>query len=366
MRRRLAYLSTSAVLSLIAHPAIAQSSVTLYGVVDIGIEYLTHVPSNGRSSNVARMSAGNLSTSRWGLRGSEDLGQGVKAIFVLENGFDADTGATNQGGRMFGRQAFVGLQNKFGTFSAGRHQTVLYDFSGAYDPMGIATRYSILSHDKWLSSRADNSLKVAGQLGGFYYGLLYSSGYDSTAGGEIAGNYKAGRNWTVATGYDAGSLSARVVYDEVRGSTAATSNNRERRAALGASYSFGSVQMLAGYRWYYGDFATSSLRTNLYWLGASYQVTPAVTLAGAAYYTDVRGTNADPYSFVLQAKYALSKRTDLYAVTAYALNRNGSAIGLGGFGPSLNRNATTLTAASEQVIGGQNQFAAIMGVRHKF
>ncbi len=129
----------------------------------------------------------------------------------------------------------------------------------------------------------------------------------------------------------------------MRGSTVATDDNRERRATLGASYDFGRARAFAGYRWYYGDFASSSLRTNLYWIGANYQVTPAITLTGAAYYTDVRNSGGDLYSFVLSGTYAFSKRTDLYTIVAYAQNRDGSAMGLSGFGPSLNRSASTLT-----------------------
>jgi len=89
-------------------------------------------------------------------------------------------------------------------------------------------------------------------------------------------------------------------------------------------------------------------------------------VTGAAYYTDVRNSSGDPYSFVLSGTYAFSKRTDVYAIAAYAQNRNGSSMGLSGFGPSLNGSATTLTATSEQVGAGQNQFGAIIGVRHRF
>ncbi|MFX7140466.1 porin, partial [Acinetobacter baumannii] len=70
--------------------AYAQSSVTLYGVADVGIEYLSNVPSPSGGSNLVRMSSGNMSTSRWGLRGTEDLGGGLKALFELESGFTLD------------------------------------------------------------------------------------------------------------------------------------------------------------------------------------------------------------------------------------------------------------------------------------
>lgn len=169
-----------------------------------------------------------------------------------------------------------------------------------------------------------------------------------------------------AVGYATGSFAKRVVYDEVRGSTVATADNIERHASLGVTYDWGRSHLFAGYRWYHGDFSTSALRTNLYWLGANYRITPALTLTGAAYYTDVRNSGRDPYSFVLSGTYAFSKRTDLYAILGFAKNRDGSSMGLSGFGPSLNANATTLTATSEQVGVGQNQFGGIIGIRHRF
>src|SRR5437868_2971195 len=103
-----------ALAALCAVPALASAqSVTLYGLVDTGIEFLNHAGAGGNT--VARMP--NLSgtvPSRWGLRGTEDLGGGLKANFVLESGFGADSGSSNQGGRLFGRQAWVGLGNQWG------------------------------------------------------------------------------------------------------------------------------------------------------------------------------------------------------------------------------------------------------------
>jgi predicted porin len=261
---------------------------------------------------------------------------------------------------------YVGLQNRFGTLSLGRHQTLLYDLSTAFDPMAISTRYSVLMHDKWMSSRSDNSVKFTGVAGGVYYGLLYSTGYDSSQGGEIPGAYKAGKEMSAALGYAAGPFAVRTLYDELRGSTVATQGNAERRAAVAGSYSVGSAKILAGYRYYAGTYATSTLHTNLYWAGAQFQATPTISITGTAYYTDVRRSSGDPYSFVLVGSYAFSKRTDIYAVAGYARNRDGSAMGLAGFGPSLNPNATTLINTSEQVISGESQFGGVIGVRHRF
>lgn len=350
-------------------PAVAQAqgSITLYGVVDDGIEYINHLPkSEGGGNPIVRISAGNQSTSRWGIRGREELGNKLAAVFQFEDGFDADTGVINQGGRLFGRQAYVGLTSYLGTLSFGRHQNLLYDFSTPFDPLGVSTRYSLLSHDRWMSSRSDNSVKFYGQSGSIYYGLLYSTGYDYKSGGEVPGASKAGREMSGAIGYSAGPFTARIVYDELRGSTVALDKNVERRAAIGGTYSVGSGRIYAGYRWYYGNFQTSELRTNLYWLGLQYQIAANFSVTGAAYYTDVQNTSADPFSFVLRTSYELSKRTDVYTALGYVWNRHGSSLGLGGFGPSISHAPNTLASTSEQTVEGQSQLGAVVGIRHRF
>ncbi|MGN4074153.1 porin, partial [Burkholderia gladioli] len=107
-----------AVTAAAASPALAQSSVTLYGVIDEGLNYTNNI---GGKGGAVELTSGYAQGSRWGLRGTEDLGGGLAAIFTLENGFDASSGKAQEGGRMFGRQAYVGLQDKrYGTVTLGR------------------------------------------------------------------------------------------------------------------------------------------------------------------------------------------------------------------------------------------------------
>ena len=94
----------------------AQSSVTLYGIIDEGVNY----NSNANGNRLYNLSSGVFQGSRWGLRGKEDLGGGLGAIFVLENGFDVNTGRLGQGGLLFGRQAYVGISSPYGTVTFGR------------------------------------------------------------------------------------------------------------------------------------------------------------------------------------------------------------------------------------------------------
>ncbi|MGE8449215.1 MAG: porin, partial [Pseudomonadales bacterium] len=100
----------------------AQSSVTLYGVADAGVEFLNHVPNAaGQANSLVRMTSGNTAGSRWGLRGVEDLGNGLKGVFVLEGGMALDSGMAVQGGRLFGRKAYVGIDSsRFGQITLGR------------------------------------------------------------------------------------------------------------------------------------------------------------------------------------------------------------------------------------------------------
>src|SRR5580658_8842220 len=105
-----------AVSAAFAAPVFAQSSVTLYGVIDEGINYTSNVGGNREFEMVSGYAQG----SRWGLKGSEDLGGGLKAVFQLENGFNANSGTLAEGGRLFGRQAYVGLSDdKYGTITIG-------------------------------------------------------------------------------------------------------------------------------------------------------------------------------------------------------------------------------------------------------
>ncbi|HEY4804718.1 MAG TPA: porin [Paraburkholderia sp.] len=103
----------------------AQSSVALYGILDTGIEYVTHANRDG--DRLVRMPGitGEM-PSRWGLRGTEQLGGGLSTVFVLESGFNVRGGDSGQGGRLFGRQAWVGLQGPFGTLSFGRQYTMTF------------------------------------------------------------------------------------------------------------------------------------------------------------------------------------------------------------------------------------------------
>lgn len=383
-------LFAAAVAALAASGAYAQSSVTLYGVADVGVEWANKVAgADGQGHSRIAMQSGNLSGSRWGMRGVEDLGGGLKGIFNLESGFSLDTGTSGQSGRLFGRNAYVGLQGQWGQLTLGRQQNLLYDFGLLYDPMAIASRYSLTSQDAYLSGRADNAVKYIGTFGGLSVSALYAFNRD---GQEVAGVNKLGREWSLGANYAAGPFGVGVVYDQSNGTTSssalatqnAAADMKEQRATIAGTYAFGPAKLFAGYRWYHANYPTvanigaGNLRSNLYWVGAGYQVTPALSLTGAAYYQQFKNAIAvnsagtaistgNPWLFVVSADYALSKRTDAYFNVAYAKNSSGSGLGVGG----LNAFATSTTLGSgsdtfSSVNGTNNQIGAVVGIRHKF
>lgn len=370
-------LFAAAVAALAAGGAYAQSSVTLYGVVDAGLTYANKVPNgNGGGSSRVGLDSGGLSGSRWGLRGVEDLGGGLKGIFNLESGFTIDDGKSAQGGRLFGRNAYVGLQGQWGQLTLGRQQNLLYDFSLIYDPMAIASRYGLANQDAFFSGRADNAVKYIGTFGGLSVSALYSFNRD---GNEQPGLPKLGREWSLGANYAGGPFSVGAVYDQSNQTTIATADNKEQRATIAGTYAFGPAKLYAGYRWYHANFATvagnGNLRSNLYWLGAGYQATPALTLTGTAYYQQFKNSNAgNPWLFVVGTDYALSKRTDAYFNLAYAKNSSGSGLGVLNLNTTNSYAGTTLGSTnfgnqnvySSPAAGNANQFGATVGIRHKF
>ncbi|WP_354683062.1 porin [Cupriavidus necator] len=356
---------TGALLAFAAQMAAAQSSVTLYGVADIGFEYLTHANANG--NGLSRMTSGNVSGSRWGLRGVEDLGSGNKAIYAVESGFELDTGVSAQGGRLFGRQAFVGLQNQWGSLTLGRQNNVFYDILINYDPMVIAARYSSLMMDPTFAGRYDNTAKYTGKFGpvsaialySFARGTSISGASGTTFGTEVPGDAKSDRAFSGGLEYAGGAFGATVIYDQqqgTRGISGQNSNQRDRRAAVAGNVKFGNSTILAGYRWFNGDIGVAAgapgRRNDIYWLGYRLQATPALGLTLAGYYFDDKRSDADPWSAVLSGNYVLSKRTDAFLTVGYVKNRNNSNLGLNGFGSTIGP--------------GQNQTGVTLSVRHKF
>ncbi|MFM0436579.1 porin [Paraburkholderia strydomiana] len=357
--------------SLTCGAAHAQSSVTLYGIADVGVEHINNTSAGGAQT---REVSGNLSGSRWGLKGAEDLGGGMKAIFQLESGFNINDGTTAQSTRglganaatttrLFGRQAWVGLSYKGQQLTFGRQNSLLYEQAVAFDPMGASSRYSVLSLDYAMAGRIDNSAKYTGVFGPLTAQAMYSTRYDTGYGAEVPGAEITGRFFSGAVTYAQGPFAASVSYEQRNSNTVATNTGTERRATAAASYVIGPVKGFAGYRYLRASNAflpvnpivvangSQASAANLYWAGAQYNVTPAFIITATGYYQDVHSTGADPWLAVLCADYFLSKRTDLYATAGFAHNKDKSTLGVNGYGT---------------VAPGYNQTGITIGMRQKF
>lgn len=163
-----------ALLSLMQASGLAhsQSSVTLYGVIDTGIEYYNHAAGGGSFAGVPVLT-GEM-PSLWGLTGSEDLGGGNKAFFNLENGFAPGTGGLNYGGRLFGRLANVGLQSSYGSLTLGRQANMTTYALLSTDIIGPSI-HSLYVFDSYLANaRSDNAVGYLGKFAGVTVGGTYS------------------------------------------------------------------------------------------------------------------------------------------------------------------------------------------------
>ncbi|WP_028200678.1 porin, partial [Paraburkholderia fungorum] len=179
----------------------AQSSVTLYGTLDTGIDYISNQKTATGGKSNWMMESGNVSTDRWGLRGNEDLGGGLSAVFDLENGFNIDSGKFSNGGDEFGRQAWVGIASKqWGTVTMGRQYDFLVDFVAPLSATGSGFGGNIADHpfdnDNLNNDlRMNNALKFrSATYDGFTVGGAYA--FSNAAGGFSNNNaYSLGAQW---------------------------------------------------------------------------------------------------------------------------------------------------------------------------
>jgi predicted porin len=333
-----------AALSVTAH---AQNNVQLYGIVDAGVEYVDEVRTGAVGSatdSIVRVQSGSAQSSRFGLRAREDLGGGLSAVFALESGIAIDTGTLSQGGRLFGRHAYVALNHKtLGELQLGRQTTTVYDFGVLYDPL-TATRYSSVVFDAAYVGRADNAVKYVGKFGGLSLGTQYSAGYDSliAGGSEVPGASRVGREMGAHASHALGPVQFGVVYDRQNGTSVAAQHDTIERVAAGGSYSFAQARLRA-------ETPATRRDTTLYWIGAQYASGGPVILSASLYFNDPDGSANRSRMLALMGSYALSKRTDLYSQVAFMENQDAAMFGMGG-----------------AVNPGDHQGGVIVGIRHRF
>lgn len=369
-------LALASVLALSAGAVQAQSSVTLYGLVDTGIERLSNVGASGDHLYRMPTLAGSFA-SRWGLRGAEDLGAGLKAVFTLESGFGADSGVFQQGNRLFGRQAYVGLSGDWGTLSFGRQYSMLLWASLPTD-FFIAQIYTEGAFDVYLAApRIDNSISYLGKFRGFQFGATYSLGHDSPSPatsancpGERAGDFKECGEYSAMVRYDTTAWGVGAWLDTRNGrngafdtptATADRSGDIDRHWEVNGYYVLGPAKFTVAWQDRQNELASGNLPVDsrMWRVGAAYTLTPAIIFE--AQYIDYQAQNGpnadnDAKDLILRATYGFSKRTFVYTTASKIINHAKA-----NFSPSV---ATTGTSAGPAA--GNSQTGVMIGLRHSF
>lgn len=342
-------------IACVASAATAQTSVNLYGLLDASVESV-----RAGNANVSRVSSSNLATSRFGMKGVEDLGGGLSATFVLESAVNADTGANGDTARFFDRAAWLGLSGGFGEIRLGRQDSSIGLLAGnssilgaqAYDDFKIAKTYA---GDKY--RRVDNAITYV--LPKLVDGLSAQVQYSTTAGAkdvattvggvgaEKAGD-KTGRLYGLNAQYTSGAFGAGLGYLVA---DVSNTGDKDKASLAYVSYDFGAAKTTAYYNRSAGHLGLSGARY-LYGLRLDVPLASAFALQASLSRASEWKYRSDADATIMSLKgvYSLSKRTSLYALVTTVSNDDQSEIAVGG-----------LTG-----VAGERSTGMAIGVSHKF
>ncbi|TKC82944.1 porin [Trinickia terrae] len=376
--------------SLGAASAHAQSSVTLYGVVDDAIAYAN----NQKGASNVYLAQGNLYASKFGFRGTEDLGGGTSAIFDLQAGFNANTGAASAAGLIFNRQSYVGLQNQtYGTVTMGRQYTPYLLFVGPlassswttgatgahpgdYDGLDTTIRINnsvTYTSPTYYGLSASAMYAFSGIAGSPGKGQTYSGALRYASGPvSLAAGYLRIDNTGLTSGFDANATGSFAVspvnqgYQSARAlqNVAAAGNYTLGNLTLGLNYT--NVEYLAGGKSLFANTAVF----NTYGAIAAYRFTPALDIAGAFAYTLAAKSNgissaARYQQYSLRESYHLSKRTTLYALQAFQ-HASGQTLGAKGAGNIVDAVAVVGDSQNSTPSSTNKQFVGMAGITVTF
>ncbi|SAK96519.1 exported outer membrane porin [Caballeronia pedi] len=362
--------------ALLAFSAVAQaqSSVTLYGRLDAGLEYMNGVPAGSGTSHRFRAESGDWGTSLWGLKGAEDLGGGNRAVFQLEGSFNTMTGQGPANNGLFNRWATVGISNnQFGTMLLGRELFIsngIWDF----DPFGQSnwSSASLVRGRNWPQSSNNISYQSPKVAGFDFYGqYALSNATNWNGNGTTAQGREAGAQLT----YTAPLFQVRGIYDEIRnpsngslggsysdGGNGAYAYSREYTAMLNVF--LGQFKLQGGYQAIRSAGMTGQLPgqpTTLdhEWGGVTWQATPAAALIGAVYHVNGNNGAGNATIYTVGGSYNLSRRTLLDIQVATVQNSKTANYG-------LNANNFGSAASTDNPLVGHSQTGVYAGIQHSF
>lgn len=345
------------------------SSVTIYGLIDEGVQYLNHVAIGKDTGSIVSVGAG-TATSYFGFRGAENLGGGLKAIFDLQGGFSANNGTSSQGPRLFGRQSYVGLEGDYGRLTFGRQYTMRFYATSPINVFGTGAQGITTLDNGVANARADNSISYRVYLTKeLEVGVNYSLGRDNVTatpvtavatncGGETV-TWKQCKEMSALVKYTAGTWGVDGGYERNNGGTAGTFGGltspklSDSRFILGGYTRLHDVRLALGWiRRTNEGLATP--RSNMVWATASAPVTAKISFDGMLAQLKYEDSANKALVVVLRATYSLSRRTLLY-VTADHIQNSGN----------LALSASTLAPVSLPPAGG-SQLSVITGIKHIF
>ena len=386
-----------AVAGLASTAAFAQTNVTIYGIVDYGYSYrfdgrgvdsLVNGISANKPNSSSRLDSGLQSGNRLGFKGTEDLGNGLKAVFLLEQGFMLDTGEQQGGGNnSYNRQAYAGLSGKFGTVVGGRLYTPHYTFVSGLDPFGAGTmgRYNnvyspaaggaspVLGGTLMDPVRVDNALAyISPSFGGF----TVTGAFSNNAGGDDSNGNNAQNNTVYALlgKFDTGALSVGANYHYIALGTSLQAIDSVQNFTLGGSYDFKVAKVMALYSYNDVDYSANgsgNATINNYMLGATVPFGKFAAKGSYIYSDGNTSAGGDAQQVALGLDYNLSKRTNLY--TAYAWIDN-SDQRINGVGDASYSGGYSAQGSAADILAGTNgahpagvwQQGFQVGIRHMF
>jgi predicted porin len=343
-------------------------AVTLYGVVDTGIEHITDVGGSGASltrvpSNTA------ASPTRFGLRGSQDIVDGLRAEFTLESQINAGSGALLNGGRMFGRQAWVGVSGPWGSLSIGRQNTMLFWSILQADILG-PNAFGGGSLDSYIpNARADKAVAYRGTFNGFTLGATFSPGRDSVnagpspagtnCAGESATDTSACREWSAMLKYDTPTWGAAAVVDQIKGGAGTfggltSSSLTDKRSMLNGWMKFGDWKVGAGrlHRNNGGNAITPM--SDLTFIGASFNLSPQVVLEAETFNLGYDNSANGSALTAVRATYNFTRNAAAYVSAGHIANDGTSAVSVSG------------SATGSAPVAGGSQQGVLVGFRYVF
>lgn len=353
-------------------PASAQevgpSGVTLYGSIDQGVQYLSHAATGKTTGDAFQVGSG-MATSFFGLRGTENLGDGMQAIWNLEGGFSPQNGTSSQGGRLFGRQSYVGLDGPYGRLTFGRQYTMRFYAISAVNPFGDGAQGLTTLDNGIANPRADNSVSYRAHLGGFEAGVNYSFGRDAVAADPVSAvgtncpgettPYLECKEWSALLKYTGNNWGGAAAYERNYGGTSATYGGLTSPGLADSRFVSGAYFNIDGARFGAGwimrtDLGISTPRSNLVWLTGTVPVTRFVSIDSMLAELKYEHSPNKALVEVLRAVYTLSKTTSIY-VTADHIHNDGK----------LALAASTMLPVEAPPPGG-SQLSVIAGIRHRF